>query len=125
MINMASFKINYNDIIRNIERQYMKNQIQKIEVGDTVKVQKIIQEGTKERIQISEGVIISKKHTNLNQTVTIRKVVQGIGVERVYLIHSPQILAIEVVRKSQVRKAKLYYLRYRSGKATRLRQKAN
>lgn len=111
------------DIISKIEKNFYKNKITNINVGDSVKIGLMIQEGNKERIQISEGVVISKNNANLNTTITVRKVLQNIGVEKVYLIHSPRITSIEVTRKSKVRRAKLYYLRERSGKATRLKQK--
>nr|ARW63807.1 ribosomal protein L19 [Chondria sp. (in: red algae)] len=113
----------YHSLIHEIEKSYMKNEIPKIEVGDNVKIKKIIQEGSKERIQVSEGVVISRKKGNLNYTITIRKTIQNVGVERVYLIHSPQILDIEITKKSKVRRSKLYYLRQRSGKATKLKQR--
>nr|YP_009398331.1 ribosomal protein L19 [Thaumatella adunca]ARW67517.1 ribosomal protein L19 [Thaumatella adunca] len=113
------------DPIKKIEKKYLKNNIPKIEVGDTIKIKKIIQEGSKERIQISEGVIISKNNSQLNITITVRKIIQNIGVERVYLLHSPQLINIDVLKRSKVRKSKLYYLRNRSGKATRLKQKFN
>lgn len=111
------------DIISKIEKNFYKNKITNLNVGDSVKIGLMIQEGNKERIQISEGVVISKNNANLNTTITVRKVLQNIGVEKVYLIHSPRITSIEVTRKSKVRRAKLYYLRERSGKATRLKQK--
>nr|WMP11650.1 50S ribosomal protein L19 [Laurencia tasmanica] len=120
---MIKNKIVYNNIIQQFENKYIKDTITKIDVGDTVKVKKIIQEGNKERIQISEGVVICKKNTSLNHTITIRKIVQNVGVEKIYLVHSPQIINIEVTRKSKIRRSKLYYLRNRSGKATRLKQK--
>lgn len=120
---MIKNKIVYNRIIQQLENKYIKDTITKIDVGDTIKVQKIIQEGNKERIQVSEGVVICKKNTSLNHTITIRKIVQNVGVEKVYLIHSPQIINIEVTRKSKIRRSKLYYLRNRSGKATKLKQK--
>nr|YP_010951829.1 50S ribosomal protein L19 [Laurencia elata]WMP12768.1 50S ribosomal protein L19 [Laurencia elata] len=120
---MIKNKIVYSNIIQQFENKYIKDTITKIDVGDTVKVKKIIQEGNKERIQISEGVVICKKNTSLNHTITIRKIVQNIGVEKIYLVHSPQIINIEVTRKSKIRRSKLYYLRNRSGKATRLKQK--
>lgn len=124
-ITMIKTKIIYNNIIKELENKYIKNSITKIDVGDTVKVKKIIQEGNKERIQISEGVVICKKNSNLNHTITIRKIVQNVGVEKIYLVHSPQIISIEVTRKSKIRRSKLYYLRNRAGKATRLKQKFN
>nr|QVY58004.1 50S ribosomal protein L19 [Betaphycus gelatinus] len=111
------------NIITNIEKKFIKKDLPNIEVGDSIKIGVLIQEGSKERTQISEGVIISKNNSHLNTTITVRKVLQNIGVEKVYLIHSPRITKIEIIRKSKVRRAKLYYLRYRSGKSTRLKQK--
>lgn len=119
-----NFIINKNPIIiKDIEKQYKKIDIPKIDIGDSVKIGLLIKEGNKERVQVSEGVVISKNNANLNTTITVRKILQNIGVEKVYLIHSPRITKIQVIRKSKVRKAKLYYLRKRSGKATRLKQK--
>lgn len=111
------------DLMSIIEGKHIKNDLPNIEIGDSVKIKKTIQEGSKERIQISEGVIISKKNSQLNATITVRKIIQNVGVERVYLLHSPQIINIEIIRKSKVRRSKLYYLRTRSGKATRLKQR--
>nr|YP_009394209.1 ribosomal protein L19 [Rhodomela confervoides]ARW62771.1 ribosomal protein L19 [Rhodomela confervoides] len=111
------------DLMSIIEGKHIKNDLPNIEIGDSVKIKKTIQEGNKERIQISEGVIISKKNSQLNTTITVRKIIQNVGVERVYLLHSPQIINIEIIRKSKVRRSKLYYLRTRSGKATRLKQR--
>ena len=91
--------------------------------GDTVKVFVRIVEGNKERIQAFEGTIIKEHGAGLNRTITVRKVFQGVGVERVFLIHSPRIDKIQVLRKGDVRRAKLYYLRERSGKATRIKEK--
>nr|YP_010619544.1 Ribosomal protein L19 [Xiphosiphonia pinnulata]WAX03557.1 Ribosomal protein L19 [Xiphosiphonia pinnulata] len=120
MIKKTKHKI---DLINNVEQKYIKQYIPKIEVGDTVKIKKVIQEGNKERVQASEGVVISKNNSQINETITVRKTVQNIGVEKIYLLHSPQIVNIEIIRKSKVRRSKLYYLRNRSGKATRLKQK--
>lgn len=113
------------DLISIIEKNYIKMTLPHVEVGDSVKIKKTIKEGSKERIQISEGVIISKKNSQLNATITVRKIIQNIGVERVYLLNSPQIINIEITRKSKVRRSKLYYLRNRSGKATRLKERFN
>nr|YP_009395037.1 ribosomal protein L19 [Polysiphonia stricta]ARW63599.1 ribosomal protein L19 [Polysiphonia stricta] len=113
------------DIIYEVEKDYLKNDLPLIEIGDTIKIRKMIQEGVKERIQISEGVVISKNNYNINQTITMRKTIQNIGVERVYLLHSPHIISIEILKKAKVRRSKLYYLRNRSGKATRLKQRLN
>nr|YP_009774008.1 50S ribosomal protein L19 [Caulacanthus okamurae]QIZ74625.1 50S ribosomal protein L19 [Caulacanthus okamurae] len=112
-------------IISKIEEKFKKQNLPNIEVGDSIKVGVLIQEGNRERTQFSEGVVISKNNSNLSTTITIRKVVQNIGVEKVYLIHSPRIRNIEITRKSKIRRAKLFYLRNRSGKATRLKQKFN
>ena len=119
-----NFNINTNsNTILSIEKSFKKNNLPSIEIGDSIKIGLIIQEGNKERVQTTDGVVISRNNNQLNTTITVRKVLQNIGVERVYLIHSPRITQIEVTRKSKVRRAKLYYLRYKSGKATRLKQK--
>ena len=110
-------------IINNIEKPYLKTNITQIEVGDTIKIGVLIQEGNKERIQSSEGVIIAIHKAQLNTTITLRKTFQGIGIEKIYLLHSPRITDIQIIRKSKVKRAKLYYLRNRIGKATRLKQK--
>ena len=116
-------KISTNPIlIRELENTYLNPNIPEIRVGDTVKLGVSITEGNKERVQFAEGVVISKNNAGLNTTITLRRVMQGIGVERVYLIHSPKLKSIEVLRRSIVRRAKLYYLRSRTGKATRLQQ---
>ena len=116
-------KINKQGIINQIEAEYLKSNIPQIEVGDTIKVSVLIQEGNKERVQMSEGVVISMHKAQLNTTITLRKIFQGIGVEKVYLLHSPRISNIQIIKKSRVTKAKLYYLRNRMGKAARLKQK--
>ena len=114
-------KISTNPIlIRELENTYLNPNIPEIRVGDTVKLGVSITEGNKERVQFAEGVVISKNNAGLNTTITLRRVMQGIGVERVYLIHSPKLKSIEVLRRSIVRRAKLYYLRSRTGKAARI-----
>nr|YP_009397520.1 ribosomal protein L19 [Dasyclonium flaccidum]ARW66706.1 ribosomal protein L19 [Dasyclonium flaccidum] len=122
---MIKKTISYPQIIHDIEKEFIQNGRPKIEIGDHIRIKKTIQEGNKERVQTSEGVVISKKNSYLNTTITVRKIIQNIGVERVYLINSPDIINIEIIRQSKVRKAKLYYLRKRSGKATRLKQRFN
>lgn len=112
-------------LIKNVETKQLKVDLPIINIGDTIKMGLLIQEGNKERIQYAEGVVIAKCNGGINTTITIRKVMQGVGVERVYLIHSPRIKTISIIRKSKVRRAKLYYLRQRSGKATRLKQRFN
>jgi len=116
-------KINRTEIINDIENSSKKSEVQKIDIGDTVKLGILIQEGTKKRTQFYEGVVISKKNSGINKTITVRKVLQGIGVERIFPIHSPKLVSIEIIRRSKVRRSKLYYLRYLSGKATRLKQR--
>jgi large subunit ribosomal protein L19 len=111
------------EIIRSIEAEQMKSKLPVIHIGDTVKVGVIIQEGGKERTQPYEGVVIAKRNTGINTTITVRRVFQGVGVERVFLIHSPRIDSVKVLRRGKVRRAKLYYLRDRVGKATRLKQR--
>jgi large subunit ribosomal protein L19 len=113
------------DIIKEIEQQYLKSDLPEINPGDTVNVKVRIKEGNKERLQAFEGVVIKKANTGLNTTITVRKVFQGVGVERVFLIHSPKIDSIKVLRRGKVRRAKLYYLRQRRGKAARIQEKTN
>jgi large subunit ribosomal protein L19 len=111
--------------IKELEEKYTNKNLPQIRVGDTVKIGVLITEGNKERVQFSEGVVISKNNNNLSSTVTVRRVMQGIGVERTYLINSPKLKSFEVLRQSKIRRSKLYYLRSRIGKATRLQQKFN
>ena len=112
-----------NEIIKEIEKEYLKSDIPEINVGDTVKVSVRIVEGNKERLQAFEGVVIKKTGEGARKMITVRKVFQGIGVERVFPIHSPRVDNIKVLRKGDVRRAKLYYLRERTGKATRIKEK--
>jgi large subunit ribosomal protein L19 len=106
-----------------LQNQYMKLDLPKLEIGDGVRVGVKIIEGTKERVQFYEGTIIAKKNTSVNTTITVRKVLQGIGVERIFLIHSPKVDSIQVLRSSRIRRSKLYYLRNLRGKASRLKQR--
>ena len=112
-----------NPIIAELENQYKKENIPDMNPGDTVKVFVRIVEGNKERIQAFEGTVIKEHGAGINKTITVRKVFQGVGVERVFLVYSPRIEKIQVLRKGDVRRAKLYYLRERSGKATRIKEK--
>jgi large subunit ribosomal protein L19 len=111
------------DIIRSIEAEQLKSEVPVIHVGDTLKVGVKIVEGGKERVQPYEGVVIAKRNTGINYTITVRRVFQGVGVERVFLVHSPRVESIKVIRRGKVRRAKLYYLRKRVGKATRIKQR--
>ncbi len=92
-------------------------------VGDTVRVGVKISEGGKERVQPYEGVVIAKRHSGLHETITVRRIFQGVGVERVFMLHSPQTASVKVRRRGKVRRAKLFYLRDRVGKATRVKQR--
>ena len=111
------------EIIRSIEAEYIKSDLPPIYVGDTVRVGVVIQEGGKERTQPYEGVVIARRNGGINETITVRRVFQGVGVERVFLLHSPRIESIKILRRGKVRRAKLYYLRDRVGKATRVKQR--
>ena len=115
--------MNAQEIIRSIESEQLKSALPAIYVGDTIKVGVIIQEGGKERTQPYEGVVIAKRNGGINETITVRRVFQGVGVERVFLLNSPRIETIKIVRRGKVRRAKLYYLRERVGKATRVKQR--
>ena len=112
-----------NPVIDELEKEYLKESLPTFNAGDTVKVFVKIVEGNKERIQAFEGTIIKIHGAGLNKTITVRKVFQGVGVERVFLIHSPRIEKINIIRRGDVKRAKLYYLRERSGKATRIKEK--
>ncbi len=116
------FKLNTQQTIKNLEKNFIKKDIPILKIGDNVKIGVKIIEGNKERVQSYEGTIIAKKNNGLNTTITVRKVLQGIGVERIFLIHSPKVDSINVLRSSKVRRAKLYYLRNLKGKASRLKQ---
>ncbi|BAY44731.1 ribosomal protein L19 [Kalymmatonema gypsitolerans NIES-4073] len=115
--------MNTQEIIRSIEAEQLKSNLPQIFVGDTVKVGVKIKEGDKYRVQPYEGVVIGKRNGGINETITVRRVFQGVGVERVFLVHSPRIDSIKVLRRGKVRRAKLYYLRDRVGKATRIKQR--
>ncbi|MEG2348854.1 MAG: 50S ribosomal protein L19 [Clostridia bacterium] len=111
------------DIIRAIEKENMKENVEKFNIGDTVDVHVKIKEGTRERIQIFTGTVMKRQNSGLNETFTVRKISNGIGVERTFAVHSPKISKIEVTREGKVRRAKLYYLRDRVGKAAKTKEK--
>ena len=115
--------MNAQEIIRSIEAEYLKSDLPELFIGDTIRVGVKIKEGEKERVQPYEGIIIARRHGGINETITVRRVFQGVGVERVFLLHSPKVDAITVVRRGKVRRAKLFYLRDRVGKATRVKQR--
>ena len=111
------------NLIKEFEDDQLKKELPEIYVGDTVKVGVKITEGNKERVQPYQGVVIAKRHGGINQTITVRRIFQGIGVERVFMLHSPQVASLKVERRGKVRRAKLFYLRDRVGKATRVKQR--
>ena len=115
-------KLNTQKTIKDIENNFIKTDLPVLKIGDNVKIGVKIIEGNKERVQFYEGTIIARKNSSINTTITVRKVLQGIGIERVFLIHSPKLDSITVLRSSKVRRAKLYYLRNLRGKASRLKQ---
>ena len=110
-------------LIKEFEVAQQKKDLPEIYVGDTVRVGVRISEGNKERVQPYEGVVISKRHGGLNATITVRRIFQGIGVERIFMLNSPQVASIKVERRGKVRRSKLFYLRERVGKATRVKQR--
>ena len=120
---IAQTNFSSSNLIKEFEIEQLKKQLPEIYVGDTVKVGVKITEGNKERVQPYEGVVIAKRHGGLNQTITVRRIFQGIGVERVFMLHSPQVASLKVERRGKVRRAKLFYLRDRVGKATRVKQR--
>ena len=103
--------------------EQLKTEVPEVNIGDTVKVHDLIKEGTRERIQIFEGTIIAIKHTGINKSVTVRRISYGVGVEKTFPVHSPNIAKFEIVRNGKVRRAKLYYLRGRVGKAAKVQEK--
>jgi large subunit ribosomal protein L19 len=111
------------DIVNEIENEQLREGLPQFDAGDTIRVNVRVREGEKERIQAFEGVCIAKKGGGASETFTVRKVSAGIGVERVFPLHSPMIESIKVVRRGRVRRAKLYYLRARRGKAARIRER--
>ena len=122
-ISETTQTLSASNLIKEFENGQLKKELPEIYVGDTVKVGVKITEGNKERVQPYEGVVIAKRHGGINQTITVRRIFQGIGVERVFMLHSPQVASLKVERRGKVRRAKLFYLRDRVGKATRVKQR--
>jgi large subunit ribosomal protein L19 len=123
MVSETTQTLNASNLIKEFENAQLKKELPEIYVGDTVKVGVKITEGNKERVQPYEGVVIAKRHGGIHQTITVRRIFQGIGVERVFMLHSPQVASLKVERRGKVRRAKLFYLRDRVGKATRVKQR--
>ncbi len=122
-VRATTGRLSARQLIEAFEADQLKSDLPDIYVGDTVRVGVRIREGNKERVQPYEGVVIAKRHGGLNETITVRKIFQGIGVERVFMLHSPQVASVQVERRGKVRRAKLFYLRDRVGKATRVKQR--
>lgn len=111
------------DILRTLEQEQLRTDLPRLDVGDFIRVHAKIKEGNRERVQIFEGTVIAIKGEGLKETFTVRRVSFGVGVERVFPVHSPRVAQIEVVRKGRVRRAKLYYLRNRVGKAAKIKER--
>lgn len=112
-----------NKIIEQIENEQMKDSVPDFRAGDTVSVRVVVREGSRDRLQAFEGAVIAKQNRGLNSSFTVRKISHGVGVERTFQTHSPAIESIKVLRRGDVRKAKLYYLRDRSGRSARIKEK--
>ena len=110
------------DLIQELNKETLQNEVTKVAIGDTVRVHVKVKEGSRERIQVFEGTVIAKKHGGIEETFTVRRISYGIGVEKVFPVHSPAIEKIELVRHGKVRRAKLYYLRGRVGKAAKIKE---
>lgn len=119
----VTFMTKLQQLVQSIQSGTMKTELPDIRIGDLVRVGVSIQEGNKQRVQPFEGTVIAKHQAGTNTTVTVRKTLQGIGVERVFLLYAPCVVNVQVLRRAQVSRAKLYYLRNRTGKATRLKEK--
>ena len=111
------------DLIKALNKEQLEKEVPQVQVGDTVRVHVKVKEGARERIQVFEGTVIAKKHGGIEETFTVRRISYGVGVEKVFPVHSPSIATIEMVRRGDVRRAKLYYLRDRSGKSARIKEK--
>ena len=110
------------DIVKSVEHEQLKNKIPDLKVGDTVRVHQKIKEGNRQRIQVIEGIIIKKQNGGVNASFTVRKISYGVGVEKTFLVHSPLVEKVEVVRVGKARRAKLYYLRDKVGKAAKTKE---
>ena len=111
------------DLIKELNKEALQKEITNVQVGDTIRVHVKVKEGSRERIQVFEGTVIAKKHGGIEKTITVRRISYGVGVEKVFPVHSPSIDHIDVVRSGKVRRAKLYYLRGRVGKGAKVKEK--
>lgn len=115
--------MNLASLVQKFEASQLRSDLPLLQIGDTVSVGVLIQEGNKQRVQNYQGTVIAQHRAGVNSTITVRRVFQGIGLERIFMLHSPSVQRIEVLRRARVRRAKLYYLRDRVGKATRLKER--
>lgn len=111
------------NILKAIQEEQLRTDLPALDVGDYIKVHLKVVEGERERVQLFEGTIIARKGSGINETFTVRRLSYGVGVEKIFLVHSPKILKVDTIRKGKVRRAKLFYLRKRVGKATRVKEK--
>ena len=111
------------DLIKELNKEALQKEITNVQVGDTIRVHVKVKEGSRERIQVFEGTVIAKKHGGIEETITVRRISYGVGVEKVFPVHSPSIDHIDVVRSGKVRRAKLYYLRGRVGTGAKVKEK--
>ena len=111
------------ETVKQIGKEQMKENVPQFSIGDTVKVHNLIKEGTRERIQMFEGIVIRKKNGGISETFTVRRISYGVGVEKTFPIHSPHVVNVEVIRRGKVRRSRLYYLRDRVGKAAKVKEK--
>ena len=111
------------DLLKAVSDKYLKEELPEMNVGDTVREHVKIKEGSRERIQVFEGTIIARKHGGIGETITVRRLSYGVGCEKVFPVHSPSIVKVETVRRGKVRRAKLYYLRDRVGKAAKVKER--
>ena len=111
------------NLIQELNKETLSNEVAPVQIGDTVRVHVKVKEGSRERIQIFEGTVIAKKHGGVAETFTVRRISYGVGVEKVFPVNSPNVVKVETVRKGKVRRAKLYYLRGRVGKAAKVQEK--
>lgn len=113
----------FSKLLKSVDFQHLKASLPALGVGDSIKVGLLIKEGNKERTQYFDGLIIAQKNVSINQSISVRRVLQGIGMEKTFMIHSPKVVSLQVKKSSRVRRSKLYYLRQLSGKASRLKQR--
>ena len=111
------------DLIKELNKEALQKETANVQVGDTVRVHVKVKEGSRERIQVFEGTVIAKKHGGIEETITVRRISYGVGCEKVFPVHAPNVVDVETVRRGKVRRAKLYYLRGRVGKGAKVKEK--